>query len=421
MTQKKQFKVVIIGGGFAGINAAKVLGNKKNVQITLIDKCNYHLFQPLLYQVAMAGLTPPEIAFPIRSQLSHYKNVNVIYGNVTHIDKSAKIVCADENSYEFDYLIVACGATHSYFGKDEWQDFAPGMKTIEQALEIRRRVLLAFELAERETDSTKIERLMTFVVVGGGPTGVELAGSLVEMAKYTLARDFKNINPQRAKIVLVEAGSRLLAGFSDSSSRCADKDLEDMGIAVRLNSLVTQISAEGVTLKEGFIPAATVLWAAGVKPSPLSALLTDNLDKNGRVKVGPYLHLKNHQNIFVLGDQAHVEDKDGQPLPGLAAVAMQAGVCAAKNILNQIKATPMSEFKYFDKGKMATIGRGRAIAEIGNLKLTGHFAWFIWLFIHIVYINGLHNKTLVFIRWIWSYFTFSRGARLITQRKWKID
>jgi len=417
---QKITKIIIIGGGFAGINAAKVFGNKKNIAVTLIDKCNYHLFQPLLYQVAMAGLTPSEIAFPIRSQLVEFTNITVIFGRVTKINLEEKRVIADHADYDFDYLIVACGATHSYFGKNEWQDFAPGLKTIEQALEIRRRVLSAFELAEREAKFKNVDNLLRFVVVGGGPTGVELAGSLVEMAKYTLAADFKNIDPQKTQIVLVEAGSRLLAGFADSSSKKAYKNLTDMGIEVRLNSRVVDITDQGVALEEGMILSSTVIWAAGVQPSHLNSMLSNNLDRFGRVYIEPTLNLKDNSSVFVLGDQACLLDKNSVPLPGLAAVAMQQGVHAAKNILKQLQSKQMVHFTYFDKGKMATIGRGRAVAEINNLKLSGHFAWYIWLFIHIVYITGLRNKIIVFIRWIWSYFTFSRGSRLITQRNWKI-
>lgn len=315
---------------------------------------------------------------------------------------------------------MACGATHSYFEKNEWQEYAPGMKTIEQALEIRRRILLAFEMAEREKDPINVENFLTFVVVGGGPTGVELAGSLVEIAKYTLAKDFKHIDPTKTKIIIVEASQRLLSGFDPSSSVKAEIDLIQMGIQIRLNTRVTEISATGVKFGEEFVPAATVIWAAGVKPSPLGKMLLTELDKSGRVKIENTLNIKSNPNIFVLGDQACFETKDGKCLPGLAAVAMQQGVHAAKNILRQLNSKEMLPFKYFDKGQMATIGRGSAIAEIYNLKLSGHFAWYIWLFIHILYINGVRNKMLVFIRWVWSYFTFSRGSRLITHREWKI-
>lgn len=422
MTQipKKSSRILIIGGGFAGINAAKTLGNQPNVQVTLIDKCNYHLFQPLLYQVAMAGLTPAEIAFPIRSQLGRYQNIAVIFGNVNSIDLEKKILTTEYISYEFDFLIVACGATHSYFGKNEWQDFAPGMKSVEQALEIRRRILIAFEYAEREINAQKIESLLTFIVVGGGPTGVELAGSLVEMARFTLASDFRHIDPKNTKIILIEAGQRLLAAFDESSSQKAKHDLEHMGVTIKINAKVTNINKEGVWLGEEFIESSTVIWAAGVQPSPLGQMLSSDLDRAGRVKIENTLHLKNNPYVFVLGDQACFKDKNGRILPGLAAVAMQQGVHAAKNILRTLKNQKMIAFQYFDKGQMATIGRGRAIAEIHNLKLSGHFAWYIWLFIHILYLNGLRNKMLVFIRWMWSYFTFSRGSRLITEREWKI-
>lgn len=411
--------VIIVGAGFAGINAAKKLGNKNGIRVTIIDKKNYHLFQPLLYQVAMAGLSPAEIASPIRSILAKYNNIDVVLGNVTNINLSNQTIHTEFKNYEYDYLILACGATHSYFGKNEWENFAPGMKTIEQATEIRRRVLTAFELAERENDPNKINSYLTFIIVGGGPTGVEITGSLCEIAYFTLNKEFKNIDPKNTKIFLIEAGNKILASFSDKLSQQALKDLNKIGATVKTNARVGNITKEGVWIGDEFIPSQTVIWAAGVQPSKTGKLLGTELDHLGRVIVEANLNLKNHKNVFVLGDQSHVKGKNNVPLPGLAPVAIQQGIHTAKNIMNIINGKALLPFYYFDKGQMATIGRGRAISEFSGIKMTGKIAWLSWLFIHILYLIGFRNKVFVFWQWMWSYITFGRGARLITNQDWK--
>ncbi|APJ05114.1 FAD-dependent oxidoreductase [Silvanigrella aquatica] len=411
--------VVIVGAGFAGINAAKKLGNKSGIRVTIIDKKNYHLFQPLLYQVAMAGLSPAEISSPVRSILVKYKNIDTVFGKVTNINLSNQIVQTEFKQYEYDYLILACGASHSYFGKNEWENFAPGMKTIEQATEIRRRVLTAFELAERENDPQKINSYLTFIVVGGGPTGVEITGSLCEIAYFTLNNEFKNIDPKKTKIYLIEAGKKVLANFSDSLTAKALADLNKIGATVLLNSRVENITQEGVWLNGKLIPAATVIWAAGVQPSETGKLLGTELDQLGRVLVDNYLNLKNYKNVFVLGDQAHAKGKNNLPLPGLAPVAIQQGIHTAKNIIQIVNGKSPSPFEYFDKGQMATIGRGRAITEFSGIKLSGKIAWLCWLVVHILYLIGFRNKFFVFCQWTWSYITFGRGARLITNQNWK--
>lgn len=412
-------RVVIVGGGFGGLSAAKTLGAHKNVSVTVIDKRNHHLFQPLLYQVAMAGLSSAEIASPIRSLLSSYQNVEVVFDEVSEIHLETKIVKANRQSYPFDFLILACGASHSYFGRDEWQDHAPGMKSLEQAVEIRRRFLMALELAEHEQDAVRRTSLLTFVVVGGGPTGVELAGAMFETLRSILSRDFRHVNAAQARVILVEAGSRLLTSFSVESSLRAESDLAKKGVTVRLNSKVTDITEAGVTLGSELILTKTVVWAAGVQPSVTGKQLGTELDKIGRVLVEPALHIKNNPCIFVIGDQACALGKDGRPLPGLAPVAKQQGVCAARNILRALKGEPLLPFSYLDKGQMATIGRASALAEVGSLRLAGFIAWLAWIFIHILYLTGLRNRILVLVRWMWLYFTFSPGARLISEREWR--
>ncbi|WP_222435624.1 NAD(P)/FAD-dependent oxidoreductase [Fluviispira vulneris] len=411
--------IVIVGAGFAGINAAKQLGKYKEIQVTLLDKKNYHLFQPLLYQVAMAGLSPAEIASPIRSILAKYENINVTLGKVTKINLQNQKVKTEFTEYKYDYLILACGATHSYFGRDDWEDYAPGLKSIEQATEIRRRVLTAFELAERENDPKKIREYLTFIVVGGGPTGVELAGSLSEMAHYTLNKEFKNIDLKSTSIILIEAGERILSSFSPELSEQAKKDLLNIGVTVKTGTRVSSIDSQGVHIGNEFIPSRTVIWAAGVQPSSTGALLGSELDRAGRVIVTPFLHLPEYKNVFVLGDQASVLGKDHRPLPGLAPVAIQQGIHTAKNIMRSCEGKELLAFSYFDKGQMATIGRGRAISEFSGFKAHGKIAWIAWLFIHILYLVGFRNKVFVFFQWLWSYITFGRGARLITKQEWK--
>jgi NADH dehydrogenase len=415
----KTKRVIIVGGGFGGLNAALTLGRKSDLDIWLLDRRNHHLFQPLLYQVAMAGLSPGEIASPIRTLVRSYENVRVLLTTVTHIDLNAKVVESDLGPLAYDYLVLSCGAQHSYFHHEEWEPYAPGLKTIEQATEIRRRVLLAFELAERETNPERLKQLLSFVVVGGGPTGVELAGALGEISRFALARDFRHIDPSRTRVILIEAGPRILASFSPELSAHATRDLEDLGVTVWTNTRVTEINANGVKLGDEAVQASTVLWAAGVKPSELNTSLGVPLDRAGRVFVGPDLSIPGYPNAFVIGDQAHVKDESGQPLPGLAAVAMQEGRAVARSILADISGHARRSFHYKDKGQMATIGRKKAVAEIRGLKFTGLFAWLAWLLVHIYYLIGFKSRILVLVQWAWSYLTYRRGAQLIISKEWR--
>jgi NADH dehydrogenase len=414
-------RIVIVGGGFGGLHAAKVLGrSRSDLSITVIDRRNYHLFQPLLYQVAMAGVSPAEIAYPIRSLLSEHKQVNVLMGDVKEIHLPERTLQGDFGKIHYDYLLLATGSNHSYFGHDEWEDFAPGLKTLEQATEIRRRVLTAFELAERENDPEQQKAHLTFVIVGGGPTGVELAGAIGEISRYTLEKDFRNIDPRRTRVVLIEAGKRVLPSFHPDCSARALSDLEKLGVSVWTGTRVTRIDSEGVAMGEEFLRARTVIWAAGVQPNPLNKELGGELDKSGRIKVQDDLSLPGHPEVFVVGDQAWVE-QNGKPLPGLAPVAMQEGRHAAKNILRAAKGQPTIPFRFRDKGTMATIGRSRAVVEFGKFHFYGFFAWLTWLFVHIYYLIGFRNRVFVLTQWIWSYLTFSRGARLIVYKNWKME
>lgn len=417
---KKQ--VVIVGAGFAGLHAAKVLGREGRglVEVTVVDRRNYHLFQPLLYQVAMAGLSPAEIAYPIRSLLSGLDNVRVFLGEVSQVALPAREVRGDRGALPYDYLLVATGAQHSYFGHENWEEHAPGLKTVEQATEIRRRVLTAFELAETETDPEKQKAYLTFVVVGGGPTGVELAGALGEISRFTLGTDFRRIDPRRTRVVLIEAGKRVLAGFSEEASAHALRDLEKLGVSVWTGTRVTEVNEEGVVMGQERVRAATVIWAAGVKPSRLNATLGTPLDGAGRVVVNPDLSLPGHAEAFVCGDQAAFL-QDGQPLPGLAPVAMQQGRHAARNILRLARGESTEPFRYKDKGIMATIGRSRAVVQYGKLLLFGFPAWLAWLVVHIYYLIGFKNRFFVLIQWVWAYITFGRGARLIVSKSWKLE
>ena len=412
-------KVLIIGGGFAGLNAAKKLGGCIDFEVTLIDRRNHHLFQPLLYQVAMAGLSPADIASPIRSLLSKYSNISVLQGSAKKVLGGEKKVICDIGTFEYDYLILACGARHSYFGHEAWEAHAPGLKTLNQATEIRRRVLSAFEKAESSTNDTDIKKAMTFVIVGGGPTGVELAGAIGEMSRFTLKKDFRNIDASQTRIILIEAGERILAIFDEDQSVRAQRDLEKLGVQVWPSSIVTNIDAEGVQVGDETIMADTVLWAAGVEASPLGKTLDSELDRQGRVTVEADLSLKQYPDIFVAGDQAHCKGKGDRPLPGMAPVATQQGVYIAKVLKARERDLESKPFKYVDKGKMATIGRSRAIVHTGKLKFNGFFAWLVWLFIHIFYLSGFQNRLFVFLKWSWSYLSFSRGARLIVGKRWR--
>jgi len=413
--------VVIVGAGFAGLNAAKILGRQgKELNVVVIDRRNYHLFQPLLYQVAMAALSPADIASPIRALLSSYPNIRVLMGEVSAIKTAERAVLGDFGRFTYDYLVVATGARHSYFGHEEWEEHAPGLKTLEQATEIRRRMLTAFELAERETDPEKQKAYLTFVVVGGGPTGVELAGALGEISRYTLESDFRSIDPRRTRVVLIEAGQRVLGGFKPDSSARALRDLEKLGVSVWTGTRVTGVSAEGVAMGAEFLRAATVIWAAGVRPSALNKTLGAPLDSGGRVIVRQDLSLEAHPEVFVAGDQASVH-QDGQPLPGLAPVAMQEGRHAAWNILRLAGGESTLPFRYRDRGIMATIGRSRAVAERGGIRIHGFPAWLAWLVVHVYFLIGFKNRLFVLVQWTWSYLTFSRGARLIVRKSWKME
>ncbi len=414
-------RVVIVGAGFAGLNAAKRLQRIARLDITVIDRENHHLFQPLLYQVAMAALSPADIAVPIRTLLRR-PNVKVIKANARRVDLDRRCVITDAGEFVYDYLLIACGAQHAYFGREEWEPFAPGLKNLPQATEIRRRVLEAFEAAERAQDAASRRRLLTFVVVGGGPTGVELAGAIGEMSRYTLARDFRSIDPRQTRVVLVEAGPRILPSFDENLAARAARDLESLGVQVWTGAPVTEVSAEGVTIGEEKLAAATVLWAAGVKASDIGSTLGVPLDRAGRVIVGPDLTIPGHPEVFVAGDLAHAKGEDGKPLPGVALVAMQQGLYFASVVERETKnKEPQARepFRYRDLGSMATIGRSRAIAEFGRLRLTGLIAWWFWLFVHIYRLSGFRNRLSVLIQWAWSYWTFGRGARLIVGKEWQ--
>jgi NADH dehydrogenase len=417
-TVNAMHRVVIVGGGFGGLNAAKELGSASQVEVTLIDRRNHHLFQPLLYQVATAGLSPAEIAAPIRSILSKHKNIRVLQGEVIEIHLEQNEVVADFGSFQYDWLILACGAQHAYFGHDEWEEFAPGLKNLEQATEIRRRILLAFEEAERSTDLNLRKYYLTFIIVGGGPTGVELAGAIGEMSRFTLARDFRNIDSKLARVILIESGQRILGSFNPEQSSRATRDLESLGVHVWTNSTVTRVDQDGVNIGPEHVRAATVLWAAGVRASSLNRALGVELDRQGRAIVGPDLALKGYPNAFVIGDQAHAEDADGQPLPGLAPVAMQQGRFVARTILGDLAGRPRTAFHYANKGQMATIGRSRAVAEVGKLRIGGFAAWVAWLVVHIYYLTGFKNRFFVVVQWALSYLTYHRGARLIVSKDW---
>ncbi|MBU0681629.1 MAG: NAD(P)/FAD-dependent oxidoreductase [Proteobacteria bacterium] len=411
--------VVIVGGGFAGLHAAKKLGNKKGVRVTLLDRTNHHLFQPLLYQVAMAALSPADIAGPIRHILAGYRNITVLQDEVFEVHLAAQHIITPRSRLDYDYLILCCGSQHAYFGHEEWEEFAPGLKTIEQATEIRRRVLTAYEAAEREEDPQKQRSHLTFAIVGGGPTGVELAGAIGEMSRFTLDRDFRNIDPKLTRIILIEAGPRILPSFPAKLAGKATRDLEKLGVQVWANSPVTKIDGTGVQIDKERIECATVLWAAGVRPSALNAALGVALDRQGRVIVEPDLSVAGHPEVFVAGDQAHFDHGLAHPLPGIAPVALQQGHWIAQNILRSIRGAAPRPFQYLDKGQLATIGRSRAILQLGNLQLSGFLAWVAWLIIHIYYLIGFKNRLFVTLNWAWSFFSFRRGARLIINKEWR--
>jgi NADH dehydrogenase len=406
--------VVIIGGGFAGLSASRVLRNT-NCRVTLLDRRNHHVFQPLLYQVATATLSPGDIAAPIRWILRHARNIRVLLGDVTRIDVAARQVhLSDGDPISYDFLIVGTGASHTYFGHPEWASHAQGLKTLEDALEVRRRLLLAFERAERETDPLRQRDLLTFVLVGGGPTGVELAGTLAEIARQTLRDEFRSIDTSAARIVLVEAGPTILATFPDTLRDAARTALARLRVEVRENTAVTGIDAHGVWLGSERLDAGTVVWAAGVAASPLVQTLGAPLDRAGRVFVEPTLSIPGHPEVFVVGDAATFLHQTGQPLPGVAQVAMQQATQAARNILSAQAGRPATAFVYRDLGNMAIIGRRSAIADLGRLHVSGSIAWLMWLFLHIFKLIGFRNRISVMLQWALAYVTFQRSVRLIT-------
>jgi NADH dehydrogenase len=406
-------RVVIIGAGFGGLYAARALRHAP-IEITLVDRRNHHLFQPLLYQVATAGLSPGDIAYPIRAVLSRQRNTRVLLAEAQAVDLEARKVILKDGSLDYDYLIIATGATDSYFGHDDWERLAPGLKTLEDALEIRRRILYAFELAEREGDEARRRALLTFVVVGGGPTGVELAGAIAEIARQVMVRDFRAIDPREARVILVEAGPRVLAAYPGDLSAKAEASLRKLGVEVWTSSPVTRIENGRVVAGGRDVSAATTLWAAGVKASPLAQSLGTKLDKSGRAIVEPDLSLPGHPETFVIGDLACFLQQTGKPLPAVAPAAIQQGRHAARNILHDLRGRPRVPFHYLDKGTLATIGRAAAVADFGFVKISGFFAWLAYLFVHLFFLIGFRNRFVVMFEWAWAYFTFERSARLIT-------
>jgi NADH dehydrogenase len=407
-------RVVIVGAGFGGLNAALALRNAP-VDIHLIDRRNYHLFQPLLYQVATAGLSPAQIAMPIRRIVARQRNVTVLMDKVTDVDLDSKQIITVRRSISYDYLILATGARHAYFGHDEWEAFAPGLKKIDEATEIRRRILLAFEHAEITENELERRRLLTFTVIGGGPTGVEMAGAIAELARKAIRRDFRNIDPSNARIVLVEAGPRILPAFPESLSRSAAKQLASLGVTVMTGAPVTACDAVGVTLKDtSRIEASTIIWAAGVMASPAAKWLKAPSDGAGRAVIDATLHLPGRPEVFVVGDTAAVTDDAGRIVPGVAPAAKQMGRHVARAILCRIRGRNPPAFVYRDYGNLATIGRKSAVADMGRLALTGFPAWMLWSLAHVWFLVGFRNRLSVFFDWIWSYVTYQRGARLIT-------
>ena len=405
-------KAIIIGGGFGGLYAAKALANQA-VEVILIDRTNHHLFQPLLYQVATAGLSPGDIAQPIRHILKDAQNISVVMAAVEGIDPVANVVKTAASEYQYDFLIVATGARHSYFGRDDWETFAPGLKSLSDALELRRRILGAFETAETAADAESLQAALTFVVVGAGPTGVEMAGAISELAKRTLVDDFRRIRTGHARIILLDAAPRVLPGFTPGLSKSAQKQLQQMEVEVRVGTKVLSVTGEGVQLENEFISARTVIWAAGNSASPLARQLGGETDRQGRILVSQDLSVPGHPQIFAVGDITNFSYQTGQPLPGVAQVAMQMGAHAARNILELAQGRPSTRFKYLNKGNMATIGRNKAVADLNFIRFGGFVAWLSWLSVHLVFLVGLRNRIQVFIQWIWAYFTYARGARLI--------
>jgi NADH dehydrogenase len=411
-------RVVIIGGGFGGLYCARALAHEP-VRITLVDRKNHHTFQPLLYQVATAALSPGDIASPIRSILHRFPNVEVVLDEVVGFELDQRVALLKDGSrLEYEYLVVAAGAQHSYFGHSDWEAAAPGLKTIEDALEIRRRVLLAYEIAERQAATGKDPGPLNFVIVGGGPTGVELAGAIAEIAARTLVKDFRNIKTTQSRVLLVEGAPRVLPTYPEDLSRKAEQQLRALGVEVRDNAMVTAVEPDKIKIGDEVIPATVTVWAAGVAASGLGRLLAGETDRAGRVTVQSDCSLPQHPEVFVIGDQALFKDEHGKPLPGVAQVAIQQGRAVAKNIRRELKHQPRQPFQYKDLGSLATIGRNAAVADIFGVHLAGWIAWLVWLFIHILWLIGFRNRVLVMVNWAWAYFAYQRGPRLITDRYW---
>jgi len=406
--------VIIVGAGFGGLEAAKKLACK-DVRVTVIDRTNYHLFQPLLYQVATAALSPADIAAPVRAILSKCRNVEVILAEVQSVDVETKKVKTVDLEIDYDYLIIATGARHSYFGHNEWEKLAPGLKSLEDAIELRRRILLAFEYAEKTPDEAARRAAMNFVIIGGGPTGVEMAGAIAEISRYTMARDFRHINPSEARVILIEGEPRLLAAYPPDLSESARKQLADLGVEVRTSTRATNLTDAGVQIGDEFIPCRVKIWAAGNNASFVGKTLGVPSDRAGRVIVNDDLTIPGRPEVQVIGDLANFPHQTGQPLPGISPVAMQQGRHAARNVLAMIKGRKPQRFRYWDKGTMATIGRNKAVADLKFVHLSGLPAWLAWLFVHIVFLVGFRNRLLVLVQWAWAYLTFDKGARLITR------
>src|SRR5205814_1962287 len=412
LTEKPQ--VVIVGAGFGGLEAAKKLACE-DVRVTVIDRTNYHLFQPLLYQVATAALSPADIAAPVHAVLSKCKNVEVILAEVQSVDVAAKEVKTVDLQIDYDYLIVATGARHSYFGHNEWEKLAPGLKSLEGAIELRRRILMAFDYAEEITDEAARRAAMNFVIIGGGPTGVEMAGAIAEISRHTLAKDFRHIDPSQARVILIEGEPRLLAAYPPDLSESARKQLVKLGVEVHTSTRATNLTEAGVQIGDEFIPCRVKIWAAGNSASFVGKTLGVPVDRAGRVVVNDDLSIPGHPEIQVVGDLANFTQQSGEPLPGISPVAMQQGRHAARNVLAMIQRRKPQRFRYWDKGTMATIGRNKAVADLRFMHLSGLPAWLAWLFVHIVFLVGFRNRLLVLIQWAWAYLTFDKGARLITR------
>ncbi len=422
MSAADRKRVLIVGAGFGGLAAAKVLGSRDGgspVEVTVIDRLNYHLFQPLLYQVALAGLAATDVAYPIRAALHGRRNINVMLAEVTGVDIAGRTVRLDDGTtLPYDYLVMAAGARTSYFGHDDWAKFAPGLKDLDDALEVRGRVLTALEAAERATDPAERQRLLTFVVVGGGPTGVELAGAIADLSRDILAVDFKRVDRKAVRVVLVEMADRILTPFDPPLSEKARAQLEELGVEVRTGVRVEAIDAASVRVGGETLQAGTVLWGAGVRPNPLTAALGVPLDRAGRVIVGTDCAVAGHPELFVIGDMAaFTPEGAAAPLPGISPVAMQEARLVAHNILDELAGLPRRPFSYFDKGFMATIGRARAVAQLGRVRMSGLIAWLAWVFIHLWYLVGFRNRLSVFTSWIWAYVVSRHGARIITGRR----